>query len=231
MEITRTEVYGFSASFRGMRNPMNSHHLTDSRKVNYCNITRLDVEHKFINEANKKCNIEGFLIGDNDLNLAQRLIKAGNEHCKFLRQIHVWCDINEPRYWWSEMDTYKHNNKNSTSTMHRLLNSKTEITKDLFTYCVEDIDYIENTVNKLNEIRDIWLNSKTQKEKDYCLLRAKRILPEGFNQLRTIDTNYAELRNIYFQRRKHRLKEEWCDTFCKWIEDSLPYSKELICLE
>jgi hypothetical protein len=72
-------------------------------------------------------------------------------------------------------------------------------------------------------------------EKDYSkqtrlLIRAKRLLMEGFLQLRTFDTNYAELRNMYFQRRKHRLEEEWIDTFCKWVE-SLPYAKELIMLE
>ena len=49
-------------------------------------------------------------------------------------------------------------------------------------------------------------------------------------QLRTIDTNYAELRNMYFQRRNHRLKEEWINTFCKWVEN-LPYADELICFE
>ena len=59
------------------------------------------------------------------------------------------------------------------------------------------------------------------------LVRAKRMLPEGFLQMRTWDTNYAELRSIYFQRKNHRLKEEWVDTFCKWVE-SLPYAKELI---
>ncbi len=65
-------------------------------------------------------------------------------------------------------------------------------------------------------------------QKNRLLLRAKRLLPEGFLQIRTFDTNYAELRNIYFQRRNHRLKEEWVDTFCAWVE-SLPYARELIC--
>lgn len=62
------------------------------------------------------------------------------------------------------------------------------------------------------------------------LVRAKRMLPEGFEQTRTWDTNYAELRNMYFQRRNHPLEEEWVDTSCKWIE-SLPYADELICYE
>ncbi len=65
-------------------------------------------------------------------------------------------------------------------------------------------------------------------QKNRLLLRAKRLLPEGFLQIRTFDTNYAELRNMYFQRRNHRLKEEWTDTLCAWVE-SLAYAKELIC--
>lgn len=84
----------------------------------------------------------------------------------------------------------------------------------------------ELIINRLNELREMYLNTKDY----YYVIRMKRLLPEGFLQLRTWDTNYAELRNMYFQRRSHRLKEEWIDTFCKWIE-SLPYAEELIMYE
>ena len=118
MKITNTEVYGFDAALRGMRNPMNSWHLQDSglRQVVYdeCRSEFIEVE---------SAEILGF-IGEKDLDLAQRLIKAGSEHCKFLRQIQVWADFNMPLYWWSEFDTYKFNTKNSWSTMHKLLNAK-----------------------------------------------------------------------------------------------------------
>ena len=73
-------------------------------------------------------------------------------------------------------------------------------------------------------IKDI---TKDVVQMNRLLVRAKRMLPEGFLQMRTFDTNYAELRNMYFQRKNHRLKEEWIDIFCKWVE-SLPYAKELI---
>lgn len=217
MKITNTEVYGFDAALRGMRNPMNSWHLQDSglRQVVYdeCRSEFIEVE---------SAEILGF-IGEKDLDLAQRLIKAGSEHCKFLRQIQVWADFNMPLYWWSEFDTYKFNTKNSCSTMHKLLNAKKGIELSDFAYDELDIQDIENTVIKLNKLRDKYLETK-----DYrYVIRAKKLLPTSYKQLRTVNTNYAELRNIYFQRMNHRLKEEWQDTFCKWVEN-LPYAQELI---
>lgn len=217
MKITNTEVYGFDAALRGMRNPMNSWHLQDSglRQVVYdeCRSEFIEVE---------SAEILGF-IGEKDLDLAQRLIKAGSEHCKFLRQIQVWADFNMPLYWWSEFDTYKFNTKNSCSTMHKLLNAKKGIELSDFVYDELDIQDIENTVIKLNKLRYKYLETK-----DYrYVIRAKKLLPTSYKQLRTVNTNYAELRNIYFQRMNHRLKEEWQDTFCKWVEN-LPYAQELI---
>ena len=60
------------------------------------------------------------------------------------------------------------------------------------------------------------------------LVKAKSEIPMG-KELTKIDMfNYQNLRNIYFQRRNHRLPE-WKE-FCTWIE-SLPYSKEFITIE
>lgn len=207
MKITNTEVRGFETAIRGMRNPMNSWHLLDSHYANY----------------GRTPNYDHYIIGEKDMDLAQRLIKAGSEHCKFLRQIHVWADFDMPRYWWSEFDTYHHNTKNSTSTMHRLLNTKQPITPDLFVTCKEDQDVMLMVICRLEQMRQEYLETKDIN----ILVRAKRLLPEGFLQKRTVDTNYAEIRNVYFQRKSHRLKEEWNDVFCKWVE-SLPYFEQLI---
>ncbi|WP_291567041.1 MULTISPECIES: hypothetical protein [unclassified Clostridium] len=214
MKIEYTQVFGFETAFRGKRNPMNSWHKSDSF-----------IDTQF--ELNENSNIEGFVLGEADKKLSQSLIVGGTEHCKFLRQIQVWADIDMPRYWLQEFDTYKFCEKNSCSTIHKLFNKQAPITLDMFVVCSEDTDIAQSLIDRLNKIRGIWLTSTSQKEKDYCLLRAKRILMEGFLQLRTVNTNYAELRNIYHQRKNHRLKEEWQDVFCKWVE-SLPYSKELI---
>lgn len=208
MKITfkETKVFNIEGAMRGMRNPLNSWTLSD---------TTMD-------------STGNSIIGPNDLALAQRLIKAGPEHRKFLRMIHVCTDITLPRYVWSELDTYHFGTKNSCSTMHKLLNTNEPITEKLFVYCIEDKDLLDTIITKLESLRSLYRNSGfTQEEKDRLLLRAKRLLPEGFLQMRTWDTNYEEIRNIYYQRKNHRLKWEWQDNFCNWVE-SLPYAKELI---
>ena len=128
-----------------------------------------------------------------------------------------------PLYWWSEFDTYKFNTKNSCSTMHKLLNNKEEITIDNFVYDREDKVFMQVIVDQLNCLRHHYLESK-----DYnYVIRAKKLLPTSYKQMRTVNTNYAELINIYHQRKNHRLKEEWQDIFCRWVED-LPYMNEFL---
>jgi len=62
-----------------------------------------------------------YVIGPNDMKLAQTLTRAGSEHRKFMRQIFVSVDITAPLYWWKEFDTYKVGTvANSTSTMHKI---------------------------------------------------------------------------------------------------------------
>ena len=184
-------------------------------------------------------NIQYAYIGPNDLNLAQRMIKAGTSDRKFLRQIFVSVDITAPLYWWKEADTYKVGTvANSTSTMHKL--ASTPITFDCF-----EMDDFENLRVYDNEpyntdtfVTDIWddiigycetlrLRYNETKDKKYWK-ELIRILPEGWLQTRTVTLNYEVLRNIYFQRRYHKLSE-W-HQFCEWIE-SLPYAKELITYE
>ena len=221
MKFTNTEVWGFNHAIKGMRNPKNSHDRSDSYYMNSISIIGGDVRSRW----------DAFYIGENDLKLAQTLLLAGNEHSKFMRMIHVGVDTDMPRYWWSEADTYHFGTKNSSSTMHKLLNNSDPITLDMFVTCDEDIDWWKNTINNLERLRQEYrILQKTTKdvtEMNRLLVRAKRMLPEGFLQMRTWDTDYAELRNLYFQRHNHQLKEEWVETCCKWIK-TLPYAKELI---
>ena len=216
MKITNTEVYGFEASLRGMRNPMDSWHLQDTKRM-------LGIKGKYNDFKNNDLSYEAIVIGSNDMDLAKRLIKAGNEHCKFLRQIQVWADFEMPLYWWSEFDTYKFNTKNSCSTMHKLFNAKKEIELDDFVYSKEDINTLNFIIRELNSLRKRYLETK---DFNY-VIRGKRLLPTSFKQKRTVNTNYAELINIYNQRKNHRLKEEWQDVFCKWCEE-LPYFEEFL---
>ena len=207
MKFENTDVFGFEGAIRGMRNPLNSWGRMDSKS----------------NELTGE-----FEIGSNDLQLMQALIRGGGEHRKFMRMIHVQVDVTMPRYFWSELDTYHFGTKNSCSTMHKLLNTNEPISKELFVYCEEDEDFLNTIICRLEGLRSEYRRAETpQADKVRLLLRAKRLLPEGFLQKRTWDTNYEEIRNIYYQRRGHRLKEEWQDTFCSWVE-SLPYFTELI---
>lgn len=144
MKFENTEVWGFKHSLRGMRNPMNSWDKSDS---SYC-ITSIDesTSHCGTCPVSEGCtgsqgDIETrYIIGKNDMRLAQKLIKAGTDHRKFMRQIFVSVDITAPLYWWKEFDTYKVGTvANSTGTMHKL--ATTPITLD----CFEIDDYEPNT--------------------------------------------------------------------------------------
>lgn len=176
-------------------------------------------------------------LGPNDLSLAQRMIKAGTSDRKFLRQIFVSVDITAPLYWWKELDTYKVGTvANSTSTMHKL--ASTPITKD----CFETDDFNEDIMMYeqypyspdiyISEFWDMFINDLEHLRQKYNETKDKRywkelirLLPESWLQTRTWTANYEILRNIYFQRKSHRLTE-W-HQFCDWIK-TLPYAEELI---
>lgn len=225
MKIENTQVFGFESAIRGMRNPKNSWHLSDSLSNTHWidSTNHHSTANCFLNN-----NIEEFIFGEKDLKLAQTLISAGTEHMKFMRQIQVWADITMPRYWWSEFDTYKvGTSANSTSTMHKLFDKNSVITLDLFEYDPYIKNVILKTIQDLNVLRDKYFESTTQSEKDRILRMAKQILPESYLNTRTVNLNYATLRNIMLQRRHHRLKPEWQYCFCHWIT-TLPYAKELI---
>jgi hypothetical protein len=214
MKFEQTQVMNFEGALRGMRNPLASWHKSDSR---------YDWAYG---------EVPAFVIGENDMDLARRLIAGGTEHRKFLRQIMVSVDITAPLYWWKEFDTYKvGTTANSTSTMHKL--ASTPITLDCFetddyqdhlsalneralsTFIGEElIPYLEALRQKYNETKD----KRYWKE-------LVRWLPNGWLQTRTVTMNYENLRSMYHQREHHKLTE-W-HSFCDWVK-SLPYAQELI---
>jgi hypothetical protein len=214
MEIKYLVADGFEAALRGMRNPLNSWAKSDSG---------------WAIESDGKETKQVYSIGPNDLNLAQRLIAAGPEHSKFLRQINVSFDLTAPIYLWKEFDTYKvGTTANSTSTMHKIHSKPFEV--DDFTHdqlistmgeSYEAIDWLENTINLLNKYRDLYNETKNKKYW-YQLIQ---MLPSSYEQTRTITMNYAVLRNIINQRKNHKLNE-WHYFIDKMKE--LPYAKELL---
>lgn len=243
MKFENTEVWGFEHSLRGMRNPKNSWHKSDS----YYGCDNDIVCEKCDTSGESCINYKNnYIIGNNDMKLTQTLIKAGNEHRKFMRQIFVSVDITAPLYWWKEFDTYKVGTvANSTSTMHKL--ATTPITLE----CFEIDDYDDTLVTTLpdddEEEPSDWTMYSSEEPKSiidwleslrlaYLETKDKRYwkelirwLPESWLQKRTITMNYENVRNMYFQRRNHKLTE-WSESFIKWVE-SLPYAEELIMYE
>ncbi len=200
IKIEKTAVMNLEGAIRGARNPMNSWDKIDS---------------KYDADGN-------YILGNNDLNLAKKLCRAGSDHRKFIRQILVSVDITAPIYWWKEFDTYKVATvANSTSTMHKIHSKPFEqedFSCDHMTNSAKEalgvlISYLEECRQRFVETRD--------KAEWYNIIQ---LLPEGYNQKRTVTMNYENLLNMYYARRNHKL-EEW-HTYCDWIL-SLPYTKEL----
>lgn len=162
------------------------------------------------------------ILGENDLALAKKLSKAGNDHAKFLRMINVTCDITAPLYWWKEHDQYKvGTTTNSCSTMHKI--HAKEFTLDDFS--CEHLDYISighliKLIEHLNYVREDYNETKS-KDKWWQMIQ---LLPSSYNQKRTVQLNYQVLKTMYFARREHKL-DEWRE-LCEWME-TLPYFKEI----
>lgn len=198
-ENTNTSVYGWEAAIRGMRNPMNSWDKSDSI-----------IDHIGLAE-----------IGENDLKLMKQLIKAGNDHSKFMRMILVSVDITAPLYWWKEFDTYKVGTvRNSCSTMHKIHEKPFELEDFSHEHlCSNSEKILKKVIEILNIERKNFITSKDK----FCWWQMIQLLPSSYNQRATVQLNYAVLRNMYHSRKNHKL-DEWSQGFTKWVE-SLPYSE------
>lgn len=203
----------WQATIRGTRNPMNSWGKSDSQFW------------------------PGHMrIGENDLDLMKRLIKAGTDHSKFMRFLPVMVDVTAPLYWWKEFDTYKVGTvANSCSTMHKI-QAKEFVLDD---FSCEHLDIrtkvlLEEIIKALNDYRKLYIEYnpddfeiKGCPSKKDIWWQMIQLLPSSYNQKRTVMLNYAVLRNIYHARAGHKL-DEW-QQFREWIE-TLPYS-ELITMD
>lgn len=217
INFEHTNITNIEGALRGMRNPLNS---WDKSHNKYCLPNMCSACLKCNCDDNDNIDWLPYQICDEDLDLATRLIRGGSEHRKFLRQIFVSVDITAPLYWWKQFDTYKLGTvSNSTSTMHKI-HSKL--------FGVDDFSYEDMTdgglktlsliIDSLNMARDFYLETK---DKSYWFNMIK-LLPESYNQRRTITMNYENILNICTQRKGHKLKE-WED-FIKWGK-TLPYAK------
>ena len=217
IKLENTEVYGWEAAIRGMRNPMSSWAMSDS----FFWVSESNLNESWgIKESVRDCSGISVSVGEKDLDLMNRLCKAGTDHRKFMRMLTVYVDITAPLYWWKEFDTYKVGTvANSCSTMHKI--HAKEFTLDDFSHehLSEASMYALNvTLAALNANRVIF-NVLGEKEAWWQMIQ---LLPSSFNQKRTVMLNYEVLANIRKSRKGHKL-DEW-HAFCDWI-DSLPYSE------
>ena len=193
MKIKTLEVGGIHSALVAMRNPLNSWDKSDS--------------------------VTG-KVGEKDKELSMKLAKAGTEHAKHLRMIMVWADIKAPRYWWTEFDTYRVGvEKLSCSTMHKLMARPVDV-DDFENDGISPIA-LDNVIDYINADMHLYENSSDPETKNTLWRGIIQLLPQSYLQKRTVMMSYAALRNIYRQRKGHKLKE-W-EQFRKWVE-KLPES-------
>lgn len=235
IKFEHTEVVGWEAAIRGMRNPLNSWEKSDSgtgctrrncwgKEENgllLCKHCSSTFESKCICQGIDK----GFKIGLNDYDLMKRLRNTGTDHRKYLRMIVVYVDITAPLYWWKEFDTYKVGTvANSCSTMHKI--AAKEFTLEDFSteHLIADDDnpmyssYNDErldggglmglNINVLNYWRKKYLETKDKK----YWWQMIQLLPSSYNQKRTVMLNYEVLANMYKSRKNHKL-DEWKEHF------------------
>lgn len=214
----------YQAVIRGMRNPKNSWDRTDSYVTHIEDAETLETADF------------AFFMGENDMDLCNRLAKGGPVHAKYRRMMVVYLDITAPLYWWKEFDTYKVGTvANSCSTMHKI-HAKEFTLEDfscehLFDESSTEIEwgdfvpklFLEYTIDTLNFYHKKYLETKDKK----YWWQMIQLLPSSYNQKRTVMLNYEVLAAMYKWRKNHKL-DEWVE-FCKWIK-SLPFS-ELITME
>lgn len=221
IKLENTEVMGWEAAIRGMRNPMNSWKQSDSfckpSTENCCGCHDYNKCAYIFESTGKPYRRD---IGPNDLDLMTRLRNAGTDHRKFMRMITVYVDITAPLYWWKEFDTYKVGTvANSCSTMHKIADKEFTIEDFSCEHLVGIAkDDLHGTTAVLNHFRKLYLKSKDKK----YWWQMIQLLPSSYNQRRTVMLNYEVLANMYKSRKSHKL-DEWKD-LCMWVR-TLPYSQ------
>lgn len=223
IKVEKTEVWGFKHAIRGMRNPMNSWDKSDSYDAVDCEKCGLIEEKGFCKKEDRvgRChNFELYYVGNRDLELMNKLFKAGPEHRKYLRQIFVSMDITAPLYWWKEFDTYKIGTvSNSCSTMHKIAAKEFEV-EDFSCEHLFSLGTLKTVIEDLNENRKKYIE---RQDKDYWW-QMIQLLPTSYNQKRTITMNYENVFTIIRQRSGHKL-DEW-NQFVDILK-KLPYIEEI----
>lgn len=161
---------------------------------------------KLLHEAGYEQALVGLAksFNSNIENMPERARKNAHRqggHNKFMEAIMLWIDVNAPRYWWQQADTYRIASKQSESTMHTILSETLE------------------AKNFAEPLFEGWLETLNSKITEGDLVKVKANLPESFMQSRVWCMSYKTLQNIQNQRHSHKLWEwsEFLKQICKSI--------------
>lgn len=219
IKIENIQVFNLEGAIRGMRFPLQSNDKSDSGMIHRASHFRFTVDDSGDMSVSYIPATSEFRVGEKDFDLMKRLVRAGNDHAKWTRQVLVSINITGPLYWWKEMDQYRIGvTTNSESTMHRL--AKTPITVNCFSFDnIDDIfplalDRFEDHIQDCELLRKQYLD--TQDKRYWRALI--QMLPSSWNQMRHWTGNYANLLNMGVSRQNHKLSE--------WRESSSTHSKE-----
>ena len=126
---------------------------------------------------------------------------------KFLESMVIWIEVQAPRFWWQEGDTYRIATKQSESTMHTLVAELERLidstTSELHEYVKNNFDAGDCLAGTLEYMLDVVAADHLNEIER--LVALKRAMPEGFLQKRMWCMSYKTFRNMYLQRKNHRL--------------------------
>lgn len=200
MEVSLIQCTGFEAAMLGAMLSYGKTSLTDLDMFGLSDIIRPEIKERFAP-------------------LSETLVSSGAGHDKFLEQIQYWLGIRAPLRFWKQFDTYRVGmSKSSESTMH--LAWKHGVDRSDFEQSglifPETIDLLNQKIKEYCEEKD------TAKKADLFNIITLN-LPDGYLQTRMVNTNAKTLRNMYFQRRNHKLGEwhEFCDAIKKFPHGDL----------
>jgi len=168
---------------------------------------------------------DNIILSDKDWNRAEKLssVRTGTGHDNFLKGIVVQFDLKYPLYFTKQLQRYHFIDfVSSQSTMH-------SVTKrgSIAPFCNK---YVEHHIIELvNLFIQSYNNAKLKEDKYFWFMKIVSNLPSGFELWAGMTTNYLQLKTIYQQRKKHKLKEDWGE-FCEWIE-TLPYFRDWVIKE
>lgn len=161
----------------------------------------------------------------------KKLVKASKNseiksHDNFLTGIRVSFDLVYPNYISPEMQRYHwFDIVTSSSKMHR-------ITKMNFDKCCNEYvtDEMKDNMKKyIKEYNEIVASDDSENHDELVYKAFMKVIsncPQGVELFMRVSTNYKQLQTMYYQRKNHRLKEDWGE-FCKFVE-ALPLSSQLI---